>query len=250
MGLGSWLRGGSAATRGQQDGGAGRLSDEAVLAIVAEQLSEISGERWTVGDGMAHGPGSAAVALGAPHREGPAHLDLTFLPDAARPDGTAVADCVAGFGADSEAAVRRAVEIWASTTGVTMLELLAHNGRFAGHIHPSDADGLPGWHAIHGGIVAWGTGDRHNAVQDWTVTHPLLPQLAPAFADGFDRDGLIGVKIFLGGRAGQETAEVRVDGEVHEQASKALLALDWPRVTDGAAYARTFVLLVHPEHGA
>ncbi|MFD9127265.1 DUF6348 family protein [Kitasatospora sp. NPDC059571] len=247
MGLGSWWRGASAAGRGPQDGAAGRLSDEAVLAVVAEQLSEISGERWTVADGCAKGPGTAAVAVAAPHAGGPAHLDLTYLVDAGRPEETAVTDCVAGFGADSRAAVRQAVEIWASTTGVTMLELLAHNGRFAGHLHPSDPDGLPGWHAIHGGIVGWGSGERHNAVQDWTLARPLLPQLAPALADGFDRDGLVGLTIELGGRAGAESAEVRVGGVVHEQASKALLALDWPRVAEGEAHARTFVLLVRPE---
>ncbi|WP_405010338.1 DUF6348 family protein [Kitasatospora sp. NBC_01539] len=247
MGLGSWWRGGSAADRRQQRNDGAPLSEQAVLAIVAQQLTELGGERWTVEGALAKGPGSAAVALAAPHGDGPAHLDLSFLLEAGRPEETAVTDCVAGFGADSEAAVRRAVEIWASTTGVTMLELLAHNGRFAGHIHPADADALPGWHAIHGGIVAWGAGDRHNAVQDWTVAHPLLPQLAPAFADGFGRDALIGVKVFLGGRVGEETAEVRVDGVVHERASKLLLGLDWPRVTEGTAYARTFVLLVHPE---
>lgn len=246
MGLGSWLRGGSAGGRRQQNDGA-PLSGQAVLAIVAEQLTELGGERWEAVDGLAKGPGSAAVALAAPHGEGAAHLDLAFLLDAGRPQETAVTDCVAGFAVDSEAAVRRAVEVWASTTGVTLLELLAHNGRFAGHLHPSDADALPGWHGIHGGIVGWGTGDRHNAVQDWTLTHPLLPQLAPAFADGFGRDGLIGVKIFFGGGTGDEAAEVRVDGEVHEQASKLLLGLDWPRVAEGSAYARTFVLLVHPE---
>jgi len=246
MGWGSWLRGAAGAGRGKQQGGAERLPDQAVLAIVAEQLAGISGKEWTVADGLVKGPGSTAVRLGDPHSDDPHHLDLVYLLDVDRPEETAVVDCVAGFGAGDEAAVRRGVEIWASTTAVTLLELLAHSGRFAGHVDPRDPDGFPGWHAIHGGIVAWGVGDRHHVVQDWTLDHPLLPKLAPALAGGLPRKELVGVKLFFGGRAGDETAEVRVAGEYHEAASRALAELDWPRVAEGAAYARTFVLLVHP----
>ncbi|WP_431682210.1 DUF6348 family protein [Kitasatospora sp. KL5] len=243
MGLGSWWRGSSAASRNRHSDTA-PPTEEAVLALVAEQLTEISGDRWTAGPGAATGPGTIAVVPAALHGDGPAHLDLTVLLDASRPEAGAVTDCVAGFGASSEPAARRAVEVWAATAGVTVLELLAHNGRFAGHLHPDDADGLPGWHAVHGGIVAWGSGERHNAVQDWMLNRPVLPRLAGAFADGFARDRLVGVSLLFGGGAGEETAEVRVDGELHEQASKALLALDWPRPEAGTAYARTFVLLV------
>ncbi|MFD0531041.1 DUF6348 family protein [Kitasatospora arboriphila] len=117
------------------------------------------------------------------------------------------------------------------------------------HLHPDDADALPGWHAVHGGIAGWGTGDRHGAVQDWMLARPLLPQLAPAFPDGFDRDRPTGLSLLFGSGASRESAEVRVNGAPHEGASKALLALDWPRVAEGTAFARTFVLLTRPQDG-
>ncbi|PBC76252.1 hypothetical protein BX265_0958 [Streptomyces sp. TLI_235] len=246
MGLGSWWRGSAAAARRQQ-GDTAPLSEQAVLAAVADRLTELSGDTWTFEGDRVTGPGGTAVAVGAPHGEGPAHLDLILLPDAGRPQRSAVRDCVSGIEAGAEPALRRAVEVWAATTGVTLLELLAHNGRFAGHLHPDDADALPGWHAVHGGIVGWGAGDRQGAVQDWMLARPVLPRLAAALADGFDRDRLVGISLLFGGGAGRETAEVRVDGELHEQASKELLALDWPRVAEGTAYARTFVLLVRPK---
>ncbi|GAA1121148.1 DUF6348 family protein [Kitasatospora arboriphila] len=248
MGLGSWWRGSGAATR-RQPGDTALLSEQAVLAAVAERLTELGGDTWTVDGSLVTGPGGTAVAVGARHGEGPAHLDLTVLLDAGRPQERRVQDCLAGVEADSGPALRRAVEVWASTTGLALLELLAHNGRFAGHLHPDDADALPGWHAVHGGIAGWGTGDRHGAVQDWMLARPLLPQLAPAFPDGFDRDRPTGLSLLFGSGAGRESAEVRVNGAPHEGASKALLALDWPRVAEGTAFARTFVLLTRPQDG-
>ncbi|MEU2628463.1 DUF6348 family protein [Kitasatospora sp. NPDC007106] len=248
MGLGSWWRGSGAATR-RQPGDTALLSEQAVLAAVAERLTELGGDTWTVDGSLVTGPGGTAVAVGARHGEGPAHLDLTVLLDAGRPQERRVQDCLAGVEADSGPALRRAVEVWASTTGLALLELLAHNGRFAGHLHPDDADALPGWHAVHGGIAGWGTGDRHGAVQDWMLARPLLPQLAPAFPDGFDRDRPTGLSLLFGSGAGRESAEVRVNGAPHEVASKALLALDWPRVAEGTAFARTFVLLTRPQDG-
>ncbi|MGI5156638.1 DUF6348 family protein [Microbispora sp. CA-102843] len=62
---------------------------------------------------------------------------------------------------------------------------------------------------------------------------------------------LIGVKAFFGGGHGSdgpsETAEVRVDGLLHEAASRVLAGLGWPRPADGLSYARTFMLFVHRE---
>ncbi|MEV4559215.1 DUF6348 family protein [Kitasatospora sp. NPDC049285] len=243
MRWGSWKRGRSDSGPGTPGGTAERPSVQTVLGAVAEELTALHGQEWRVDGEQVRGPGRLAVRLGGSADDHPDQVELVFLADTDRP-GTAVPDRVAGIGAGSEEAVRRAVEVWAATSGVTMLELVAHNGRFAGHLDPLDQDGLPGWHAIHGGMVGWGTGERHHAVQDWLVRHPVLPALAPALAGPLGRDQLVGVTVFFGGRPGEETAEVLVDGRVHEAASKALAALDWPRPADGEAYARTFVLLV------
>jgi hypothetical protein len=102
---------------------------------------------------------------------------------------------------------------------MTVLELMERNGEFATHLGPDDPDGFPGWHAIHGGIIGWGLGERYQTVKDWAMNHPLLPALAPALTrEPFERDHLIGVKLFFGSYDGVETAEVRVNGRVHEPA--------------------------------
>ncbi len=73
----------------------------------------------------------------------------------------------------------------------------------------------------------------------------MVPALAPALLAELAGPGgrrPHGVKLFLGGRAGDDVAEVRVDGEVSEAASAALRALDWPR-GERLCWARLFVLL-------
>ncbi|PZG11968.1 DUF6348 family protein [Nonomuraea aridisoli] len=223
-----------------------RLADDVVLGMVAERLSAAMGRHWEVRDGLAKGPGTLAVLLGADHTGHPAHLDLDFVLDVGRAAETTISDCASGYGATVEEAVGRAVTSWLDTTGSALLELLLQDGTHAAHFAPGDPGGLPGWHAIHGGITGWGTGDRHDAVQRWAVQHVLLPHLAPALKDAFGREHLIGVKAFFGGGEGGETAEVRVAGAYHEAASHALAALDWPRPAEGVSYARTFILLIHP----
>ncbi|MGW3345532.1 DUF6348 family protein [Nonomuraea rubra] len=224
-----------------------RPADEAVLGMVAERLSAATQQEWEVRDGMVRGPGTLAVRLGADHTGSPAHLDLDFVLNVGRPEGTTVSDCVTGYGATVEESVDRAIRMWLGTTGGALLELLVQDGSHAAHFAPDDPDGLPGWHAIHGGIVGWGTGDEHDAVQRWAVQHVLLPHLAPALKGTLERGHLVGVKAFFGGGDGTETAEIRVNGARHEAGSRALAELDWPRPAGGVSYARTFVLLVHQE---
>ncbi|WP_127356147.1 DUF6348 family protein [Actinacidiphila soli] len=247
MGWRPWRR----EDRAEPNGGRERLPDTTVLAIVAQGLTEVSGEPWRVAGACVEGPGTAAVVLGDDHPGSPGHFDLVYLIDRNRPQETAVPDCVTGHGPTSEAKARSGVTAWATTTAVTLLELTAGNGAFATHMTGSSPDGIPGWHVIHGGIIGLGSGTDRAAVQEWAADHPLLPALADVLtADTLPRDRLIGVKMFFGSRAGHETAEVRVHGQVHDQATRALRALPWPRQAADAAYARTFVLLVHPERPA
>ncbi|MFJ5234871.1 DUF6348 family protein [Kitasatospora sp. NPDC088391] len=210
---------------------------------MADELSSLHGESWRVEGQEVRGPGALAVRLGEPHDQHPHHFDLLLLADRDRPE-TAVPGCVTGIDGADQDPVRRGIEVWAATTGAALIELVAHNGRFAGHLDPGDPDGLPGWHAIHGGVVGWGTGGRFHDVQDWLVRNPVLPALADALDGDLGRDQLVGVQVLLGSGDGGSDAEVRVHGEVHRAGSEALAALDWPRVAEGAAHARTFVLLV------
>jgi len=50
-----------------------------------------------------------------------------------------------------------------------------------------------------------------------------------------------GFKILFGGEG---VGEVRVNGEAHEGASRAVAALPWPRLQP-PAFVRSFVILVH-----
>ncbi|WP_268762381.1 DUF6348 family protein [Kitasatospora griseola] len=249
MAWGSWRRGRSGTGPDAAGRSAERPSAQVVLGAVADELSALHGEPWRVeGEGgvEVRGPGGMAVRLAESDDPHPHHLDLVFLADRDRPE-TAVRDCVTGIGDGDRDPVRRGIEVWAATTGVSLIELVAHNGRFAGHLDPRDPDGMPGWHAIHGGVVGWGTGARYHAVQDWLVRNPLPPALAPALGGDLGRDQLVGIKVLFGGGDGEQTAEVRVNGAPHAAASAALAGLDWPRVTGGRAWARTFILLVRRE---
>lgn len=225
----------------------GRPADDVVLGMVADQLGVAMGAPWEVRDGMVKGPGTLAVVLGADHTGRPSHVDLDFVLNVDRPHETTISDCVTGYGSTPEQVAAQAVRMWLDTTGSALLELLVQDGSHAAHYAPGDPDGLAGWHVIHGGINGWGVGDEHDAVQRWAVQHALLPPLASSLKGAFDREQLVGVKLFFGGGQGSEVAEVRVGGVCHDAASEALAELGWPRPERGFSYARTFVLLVHQD---
>jgi hypothetical protein len=268
MGWGSWgrkSRDEPEGNGGKGDGGNGgsgdggdddfrsadaRLPDAVVLGVVAERLTELSRKPWRVEGSLARGPGSLAVALGEDHTGSAGHLDLVFLLNVDRPDETDVADCSTGFGGTTLQKVERAVDSWIGTTASTVIELLEQQGRLAEHLPASNPEGYEGWHAIQGGITGWGVGDDHEQVRDWAAEHPLLPALSWALGtETLPREHLVGIKVFFGSANGQDTAEVRVNGQVSPAASRAILDLPWPRAATGASYARTFALLVHTEEG-
>lgn len=62
---------------------------------------------------------------------------------------------------------------------------------------------------------------------------------------GLDRPFMNGIKLYVGGTAGSSFAEVRINGEVSEAASAALLALPWPR-SNGLTFARTYLIALPP----
>ncbi|MGC4936896.1 DUF6348 family protein [Kribbella sp. DT2] len=223
-----------------------RLPNAVILEKLAVKLAAASRREWHVDGELVRGPGTVGVTLGEDHTDDPGHLDLNFVLNLDRPDTTTLADCVAGYGDSVEDSVDRAIDLWLGTTGSAVFELLVQDGSYAGHFAADDPRGFPGWHLIHGGIVGWGSGDEHQAVQLWAADHLLAPALAPVLTKDLELTGgqLIGIKVFFGGREGSETAEVRVNGEVHDTASAALTELDWPRPAEDLSYARTFLLLV------
>ncbi|WP_369184035.1 DUF6348 family protein [Streptomyces sp. Y1] len=196
------------------------------------------GQQFTVDGEVVRGPGTTAVAVREhPGGDGGGHVDLGFVLQLGRADAPVVWDCAAGLGKTEEEKLANAVKMWATTTASVLVELAEGRGVHADRL---EVPGLPGWQAVQGPAAVFGFGNEHLAA--WLTENRVLPALAPALRAGLTGPGPVGVKLFLGGKAGDDVAEVRVGGEVSEEASAALRALDWPR-GERLCWARLFVLL-------
>ncbi|MGW6916489.1 DUF6348 family protein [Kitasatospora sp. NPDC054939] len=196
------------------------------------------GQEFTVDGEIVRGPGTTAVAVREhPGESGAGHVDLGFVLQLGRADAPVVWDCAAGLGKTEEEKLANAVRMWATTTASALVELQQRRGEHGDHHdHPE----LPGWHAVQGPAAVFGFGNERLA--GWLTEHQVLAALAPALLPELAGRPLNGVKLFLGGRAGDDVAEVRVNGEVSEAASAALRALDWPR-GERLCWARLFAVL-------
>ncbi|MFF4651352.1 DUF6348 family protein [Streptomyces sp. NPDC001380] len=199
------------------------------------------GREFTVDGAVVRGPGTTAVAVREHPDAGGGHVDLGFVLRLGRADVPVLWDCAAGLGKTEEEKLDNAVRMWATTTAATVVELLDRRGEHGDHYGPDRPGGMPGWHAVQGPACVFGFGAGELA--EWLGGNHVLPALAAALAPELDHPLVNGVKLFLGGRAGDDVAEVRVNGEVSEGASAALRALDWPR-GERLAWARLFVLLL------
>jgi hypothetical protein len=197
------------------------------------------GREFTIDGDIVRGPGTTAVAIRehAGPDGGGEHVDLGFVLRLGSADAPVVWDCTAGLGTTEEEKLDSAVRMWAATTAATVVELLDHQGRYGDHLSVPQ---LPGWHAVQGPATVFGF--QSARLSDWLGQTQLLPELAAALAPELTDPRLNGVKLFLGGRSGDEVAEVRVNGTVAHRASRALGALDWPR-GERFCWARLFVLL-------
>ncbi len=192
-------------------------------------------------DGERVSNGGVSVRLEARHGDEPGHYDIAVRLGAGS-DAVDLWDCVAGVGDTDERRASVAAMVWGATTAPAIIELLAGTGQLADHYSGSDAQGVAGWHVIHAPIGGLGNEAGVARLQEWWVAHPLLPVLGPPIRDGLAPERPHGMKVLLGLDG---VAEVRVDGDVHEPASRALASLDWPRGT--GAFVRSYVLLVHPD---
>jgi len=210
--------------------------------IAAARLSSTFKE-WKVEGALVLGPGTLAVRIEDQHKIGPQHIDIGFVLN--RDDATVpvIWDCAAGIGSTDEEIVTCAIDIWARSTLPVFLELLKHDGSEASHFNGEGPDGCPGWHVIHGPIVAYGRGDAPKALQSWAAESRLLTKIGPVAARDFDRPMLNGVKLLFG-FGDENIAEVRVNGVCNKDASQLLGTLNWPQSSQ-AAFARCFLLFVH-----
>lgn len=208
-----------------------------IQRCVVREMARLGQEFHPDGE-VVRGPGTTAVAVREhPGDDGAGHVDLGFVLHLGRADAPVVWDCAAGLGKTEEEKLANAVKMWATTTASVLVELADGRGL---HADRPDLPGLPGWRAVQGPAAVFGFGNEHLA--RWLAEHRVLPALAPALRAELTGPGPVGVKLFLGGKAGDDVAEVRVGGEVSEAASAALRALDWPR-GERLCWARLFVLL-------
>ncbi|MEV4614519.1 DUF6348 family protein [Kitasatospora sp. NPDC049258] len=197
------------------------------------------GQGFTVDGELLRGPGSTAVAVREhPGDGGAGHVDLGYVLQLGRADGPVVWDCAAGLGRTEEEQLDNAVRMWATTTATAVVELLDRRGEHGDHYRSVE---LPGWHAVQGPAAVFGFGSGELA--NWLAAHQPLAALAEPLRPELTGPQVNGVKLFLGGRAGEDVAEVRVNGVVCDRASAALRALDWPR-GERLCWARLFILLV------
>lgn len=209
--------------------------------LLIQQLNGKLGSGWLRDGSDLVGPGSLGIQI---REHGPElnHVDLGFLLNRDRPDESVVWDCVSGPGDDPHAALTRAIQTWSECTLPVIWEFLEGRGDRASHYPPDDPDGLPGWHCVHGPILAFGHGNQPETMQRWVLDHPLLPQMGTVLSRALDRPLLNGIKLLFGGNI----AEVRVNGMEAPEASARLRELAWPR-TEPLAFARVFVLAIHPK---
>jgi len=200
---------------------------------------------WNSRDGSIYGPDGAVIRFSERHNaDSNGHVDVEFVINDQDPDSPRLLDCVSGFGNTISDYAASAARIWASTSGVALLELkYSRRGEYADHFRGHEAKGLIGWHCICSAVLGYGRGGSAEVLQDWWLKRQtVLPAISP-FLRTLSGDCPHTVKVFFGA---QETAEVRVDGEIHEGASAALLALDWPRM-EPPGFLRVFVIALHVE---
>ncbi len=151
-------------------------------------------------------------------------------------------DCVVGFGSERSEAIANAAHLWSSTTAAAIFEVFAQKGDFATHYAADDPEGVLGWHTIWGPLLGFGNGDSGEMLQNWALNAPLLSRIVSQVASkALPAAAPHGIKLFFGG---EDIAEVRVNGEVDEEASASLLQMDWPRLEDFGVL-RTYAILLH-----
>jgi hypothetical protein len=237
----TWMR---RRARDGQTAGA-RLSDLEFLALVKASLEEVApgvteGARLRGNSLMSPARGWALGVLPRRHG-GPGHYDLAAIPDVSiQPDVPMFLDCCVAMNGNP----RHAAQAWAQTAGACLLEFLDRHGRYARHDGPDDERGVPGFHAITSGVTAFGLDIEENQrLRRALLEANVLHRVADSFTKDLHSPFFNGIKVYWGGLPGQTQAEIRVNGECHEEASAAMTALNLPGPSAFTA-VRYYALLV------
>ncbi|GHF20314.1 hypothetical protein GCM10014715_88610 [Streptomyces spiralis] len=227
-----------------------RLPDLEFLALVKASLEAFAPgvtEGAELKGNSLLSPHGWAVAVAPPQHGGGRHYDLVALPDVSvQPDVPCFTDCVVAMSPDP----REAADSWVQTAGACLLELLDQRKRFADQAGPEHERGVPGWHSIISGAVAFGLDTTENRrMQGALLDANVLHRIADTFTADLESPFFNGVRVFYGGQPGAMEMEIRINGERHETASAAMTALNLPEPTAFTAVRYYGLLLPLPAEG-
>lgn len=200
---------------------------------------------WDADRGVIHGPDGALICFSDRHgADSEGHTDIEFILRSGDPLSPRLWDCVSGFGTTVSERVHSAAEIWGATSANALLEFkYSQRGQFADHFRGHDPQGILGWHCICSPVIGYGQGDTAQSLQDWWISkHAVLPSISPCLHT-LSNDRPHSIKVFFGA---QDVAEVRIDGDIHQDASDVLLSLHRPRLNP-IGFLRVFVIALHRE---
>jgi len=227
-----------------------RPSDDAFLALLHKKVlaeEPVLLKKASIRNGiLVGGQGWSVMVLPPSHSDNPNHYDLGFVPNLEAEDHRVIVDCVKGFGTPAQA-VDDVLHIWRETSGACFLELLTMREKYASHLEGDHPSGIAGWHTVASGVIAYGSDDAtNNRMRDAMLDNRVMHALSGSIVPTLDPRGANGIKFFYIRASDQRvTAEVRINGQVDEQATEALIALDWPDVSYGAA-VRCYAVALHP----
>jgi hypothetical protein len=170
-----------------------RPSDDWILGQLLEHLAMSAPDvvlGSTVRGGVLHGGEGWELRLLANHTDSPTHVDLGFSVGGS----DLLIDCVSGIG-PWPGAMGSIGYIWHETSGAVLLEMLTGDGKFAGRWRPGEFFGLPNWHTITSGVIAYGRNeDDNHAMQMAMATGDVLKNIAPHLTLPRARDN--GIKLY------------------------------------------------------
>jgi hypothetical protein len=165
----------------------------------------------------------------------PERFEIGFTPSL-KPRLPALADDISGLEPGREWA-EMAADIWLETSGACLLEMLTRRGEFADHLDIGNPAGIPRWHTIASGILAYGPDvddAGRTALQQAMAEHKVLNRLSDILIPLLTNPVHNSIKVLCAQGPDSLVAEVRVNGIPHATASQALASLDWPEVKQPA----------------
>ena len=152
-------------------------------------------------------------------------------------------DCTSGIGLTDELCATDAFEGWRRTSWTTVREWFDPNDRRTYH-----SDDIPGWHAMCSDFIGRGQGDgaEYDALKSWLRAHGPLSAVANEIAAELSGDAVVhGIKFMAGNNGAGRLAEVRIDGDRSERATRALDNLGWVTPSQ-PGFIRCYALLSRP----